>query len=147
MSHDFQISHDNQALFITLNTQHRLPVFQKPELDLVLCSALDEARKTADLLLFAYVFMIDHIHLVTNQPKPPSEILRVIKGTTAHRVIEYLKENNYASSLAKLKHADRGRNHHYSLWQTEKMSIRFLARVCLCRRSITFIISGEGGVG
>ncbi|HEY6806377.1 MAG TPA: transposase [Pyrinomonadaceae bacterium] len=120
MSHDFQISHDTQALFITLNTYHRLPVFKKAELNLVLCSALDEARETADLLVFAYVFMIDHIHLLTNQPKPPSEILRVIKGTTAHRVIEYLKEGNYDSSLAKLRHENRGRNHRYSLWQTEK---------------------------
>ena len=69
---------------------------------------------------FAYVFMIDHIHLLTDQRKPPSDVLRIIKGITARRVIDYLKENDYTSSLEKLRHEVRNRNHRYSLWQTEK---------------------------
>ena len=64
--------------------------------------------------------MIDHIHLLTDQPKPPSDVLRIIKGITARRVIDYLKENDYTSSLEKLRHEVRNRNHRYSLWQTEK---------------------------
>ena len=83
MPHDFLISHDHPSLYITINTLHRLPVFKKDEMNMVLCSAIDEARKSANLLLFAYVFMIDHIHLLTSQPKPVSEVLRVIKGITA----------------------------------------------------------------
>ena len=120
MPHRFQISRDSQALFITLNTNHRLPVFRKDEIKKVLCSAIDEARKSAGLLLFAYVIMIDHLHLITDQPKPISEVLRVVKGITARRVIDYLKEGGYTASLAKLQHAVRDRNYRYSLWQTEK---------------------------
>jgi hypothetical protein len=32
--------------------------------------------------------MIDHIHLLTDQPKPPSDVLRIIKGITpsSHRL-------------------------------------------------------------
>ena len=90
MPHRFQISRDSQALFITLNTNHRLPVFRKDEIKKVVCDAIDEARKSAGLLLFAYVIMIDHLHLVTDQPKPISEVLRVVKGITARRVIDYL---------------------------------------------------------
>jgi REP element-mobilizing transposase RayT len=111
---------DSQALFITLNSKDRLPVFRKDEIKRVLCDAIDEARKSAGLLLFAYVVMIDHLHLVTNQPKPISEVLRILKGITARRVIDYLKEHNYSASLAKLQHAVRDRNYRYSLWQTEK---------------------------
>jgi len=92
MPHDFQISRDSQALFITLNSKARLPVFRKDEIKKVLCDAIDEARKSAGLLLFAYVVMIDHLHLVTNQPKPISEVLRILKGITARRVIDYLKK-------------------------------------------------------
>jgi putative transposase len=120
MPHDFQISRDSQALFITLNTKNRLPVFRKDEIKKVLCDAIDEARKSAGLLLFAYVIMIDHLHVVTNQPTPISEVLRVLKGITARRVIDYLKEQNYSASLAKLQHEVRDRNYRYSLWQTEK---------------------------
>ena len=69
---------------------------------------------------FAYVFMIDHIHLLTDQRKPPSDVMRIIKGITARRVIDYLKENDYTSSIEKLRHEVRNRNHRYSLWQMEK---------------------------
>ena len=120
MPHDFQISRDSQALFITLNTKDRLPVFKKDEIKKVVCDALNEARTSAGLLFFAYVIMIDHLHLVTDQPKPISEVLRVVKGITARRVIDYLKKQNYAASLAKLQHEVRDRNYRYSLWQKEK---------------------------
>jgi REP element-mobilizing transposase RayT len=36
--------------------------------------------------------MPDHVHLLTASPYKPSEVLRRIKGTIAHRLIEYLKE-------------------------------------------------------
>jgi putative transposase len=120
MPHDFQISRDSQALFITLNTKDRLPIFRKDEIKIVLCNALDEARRSAGLMLFAYAVMLDHLHLVTDKPKPISEVLRVVKGITARRVIDYLKEKDYATSLAKLQHEIRDRNYRYSLWQKEK---------------------------
>jgi len=120
MPHDFQISRDSQALYITINTKNRLPVFMKDEMKKVLCAAIDEARRSAGLLLFAYVIMFDHLHVITDQPKPISDVLRILKGITARRVIDYLKERNYLSSLAKLQHERRDRNYRYSLWQTEK---------------------------
>ena len=49
-----------------------------------------------------------------------SDVLRVLKGITARRVIDYLKEKNYSTSLAKLQHDERDRNYRYLLWQTEK---------------------------
>ena len=36
------------------------------------------------------------------------------------RVIDYLKEKNYQSSLDKLRHQKWKRKHQYSLWQQEK---------------------------
>jgi REP element-mobilizing transposase RayT len=86
----------------------------------VLCSAIDEARKSAGFLLFAYVIMLDHIHLLASRTSSTSDLLRVIKGITARRIIDYLKSSSYLSSLAKLRHQERHRNYRYSLWQTEK---------------------------
>jgi REP element-mobilizing transposase RayT len=85
-----------------------------------ICGAIDEARRSANFLLFAYVVMLDHLHLLTSRPKTTSDLLRVLKGLTAHRVINHLKENNYLGSLKKLEHCVRERNYQYSLWQTEK---------------------------
>jgi REP element-mobilizing transposase RayT len=86
----------------------------------LMCKFIDEARASAGFLLFAYVVMLDHLHLLTSRPSTKADLLRVLKGLTAHRVIDYLKENNYASSLKKLEHQERNRNYKYSLWQTEK---------------------------
>ncbi len=99
MPHRFQISQDSSALYITVVTNHRLPVFRTDRLRELICDAINEARKTAEFLLFAYVIMIDHFHLLTSRPKATSDVLRVVKGLTARRVIDYLKENNYLSSL------------------------------------------------
>lgn len=64
--------------------------------------------------------MLDHIHLLTDCPKTSAEVLRYIKGITGRRVIDYLKEKNHETSLAKLRHEPWKRKHSYSLWQQEK---------------------------
>jgi REP element-mobilizing transposase RayT len=87
--------------------------------DLV-CQAIDEARKSAGFLLLAYVIMLDHVHLLASRPSTTSDLLRVIKGITARRIIDYLKVHSYESSLGKLRHQERDRKYRYSLWQTDK---------------------------
>jgi len=120
MSPKFQLSRDSQALYITVVAKDRLPVFQTDPIKLVTCQALDEARKSGGFLLFAYVIMPDHLHLITDCPKSSAEVLRYVKGIIGRRVIDYLKEHGYQSSLAKLRHAEWKRKHSYSVWQQEK---------------------------
>ena len=64
--------------------------------------------------------MVDHLHLLTDQPKTSADVLRYIKGITGRRVIDYLKEKNFHRSLAKLQHEEWKRKHSHSLWQKEK---------------------------
>lgn len=64
--------------------------------------------------------MLDHIHLLTSEPKDSADVLRFVKGIIGRRVIDYLKNNNYQVSLAKLQHAEWKRKHTYSVWQVEK---------------------------
>jgi REP element-mobilizing transposase RayT len=120
MAHRFVISQDSPGFYITIVTKNRLPVFQTDKMRELLCRAIDEARKSPQFLLFAYVIMLDHVHLLTSRPSTVSDLLRRIKGITARRIIDYLKVNGYESSLAKLQHQERERRFKYSLWQTEK---------------------------
>ncbi|HKR13485.1 MAG TPA: transposase [Pyrinomonadaceae bacterium] len=120
MAHRFLISQDSPSLYITIVTKNRLPVFQTDRMRELLCTAIDEARRSGGFLLFAYVIMLDHLHLLTSRPSTTSDLLRFLKGITARRVIDYLKANGYSSSLAKLQHQERERRYKYSLWQTEK---------------------------
>jgi REP element-mobilizing transposase RayT len=105
---------------MTLVTKDRLPAFRTDPIKNVLCKAIDEARNSAGFLLFAYVIMLDHVHLLTDCPNSSADVLRYIKGISARRVIDYLKEKGYESSLAKLRHEEWKRNHRHSLWQQEK---------------------------
>ncbi len=83
----------------------------------IACDALDEARKSAQLLIFAYVLMHDHIHLITDSSRSIAETLKFTNGIVARRVINYLKENNHAESLLKLRIQMRNRQHKYTLFQ------------------------------
>jgi REP element-mobilizing transposase RayT len=112
----FRISKDTPALYITTVAKDRLPVFQTDAIKIITCRAIDEARNSCGFLVFAYVIMPDHLHLLTDCRRRPSEVLRYIKGTGAHRVIEFLKEKHYESSLQKLQHEEWKRNHRHSLW-------------------------------
>ena len=120
MAHRFLISHDSPALYITVVTKDRLPIFRTHWMKEFLCLALDEARKSAGILLFAYVIMWDHMHLLTSCRSTTSEVLRYVKGITARRIIDHLENEGHFSSLAKLRHRERNRNHCHSLWQTER---------------------------
>jgi REP element-mobilizing transposase RayT len=113
----YRISIDTPALFITAVGKDRLTIFQKNRIKELTCAAIDEARTSAGFLLFAYVLMPDHIHMLTDAPLKPSVVLQYIKGIVARRVIDHLKKGDYESSLRKLRHADWKRNHRFSLWQ------------------------------
>lgn len=113
----YRISIDSPSLFITAVAKDRLPAFQTDKIKELTCKAIDEARTSCGFLLFAYVIMPDHIHLLTDSPSKPSVVLQYIKGIIGHRVIDYLKAQNYESSLRKLRHANWKRNHRFSLWQ------------------------------
>jgi putative transposase len=115
----FTVSKDTQALYITAVAKDRLPIFQSEAIKKITCAAIDEARTSCGFLLFAYVIMPDHLHILTDSPRKPSEVLRYIKGIISHRIISYLKENGFESSLAKLQQVEQKRNYQYSLWQHE----------------------------
>jgi REP element-mobilizing transposase RayT len=141
MTPKFQLSRDSRALYITIVAKDRLPVFQKETMKLVTCGAIDEARTSGSFLLFAYVIMPDHIHLLTDCPKTSADVLRNVKGLTASRVIDFLKQHDYQSSLTKLRHEEWKRKHAYSLWQQEKNVFQFSVNQYSCRKLITSILT------
>jgi REP element-mobilizing transposase RayT len=93
-----------------------MAVFRADAIKEIVCKALDESRKSAKFTLYAYVIMPDHIHLVTDSSRSSADTLRFINGIISHRVITYLKEKGYDSSLQKLRQATKRRGYKHSLW-------------------------------
>jgi REP element-mobilizing transposase RayT len=130
----FQVSRDNPAYYLTSVAHHRLPIFRKDEIKKVVCDAFDEARKSAGILIFAYVIMPDHTHLLTDNAREMKEVLRFLNGISAKRLINYLKENGYKSSLAKLRVQERGKNHKYSVYEHHPNALRITGENALMQK-------------
>jgi len=112
----FRISPDNPAYYLTSVAKDRLPVFKTDRIKTIVCSSIDEARRSGGFLIFAYVIMPDHLHLVTSSALEVSETKRYVNGISGHRIIAHLKEGGHESSLRKLLREGEGRGHKYSLW-------------------------------
>jgi REP element-mobilizing transposase RayT len=110
------ISRDSPCYYLTSVTRDRLPVFRSDAIKHITCAALDEARRSGKFALYAYVVMPDHLHIVTDSFLSPARTLQFINGITSRRIIGYLKEHNYQSSLKKLRHEIRARRYSHSLW-------------------------------
>lgn len=60
--------------------------------------------------------MPDHIHIVSDSALSSADTLRYVNGIIARRVIDYLKDHGYESSLLKLRRETKKKNYQYSLW-------------------------------
>lgn len=110
------ISRDSPCYYLTCVPKDRLPVFRTDEIKTVACKALDEARNSGKFALYAYVIMPDHLHVVSDSAHHSRDILRFINGIIGRRVIDYLKDQGYESSLRKLRRETKKKNYQYSLW-------------------------------
>src|SRR5688500_7339247 len=113
----FQISRITPAFYFTSVTHHRLPIFRTGKLKQVICDAYREACDRHSISILAYVIMLDHVHLLARAEREMSDVLRLLNGVAARRIIGYLKENNFEASLFKLRGEVKERNHKHSVWQ------------------------------
>lgn len=129
------ISADNPLYFITAVTHKRLPVFRQERLKRVLAMAFDEARRSGGFMIFAYVVMLDHYHVITDGGLKPSDVVRYLNGIAARRVINYLKENAFESSLDKLRKAEEGRKgYRHSVWEHHSNTFLITSESMLVRK-------------
>ena len=113
----FRISRTTPAYYFTSVAHDRLQIFRTDRLKQVLCDAFSEVRNKHGILILAYVIMLDHVHLLVYSEKQMSDALRLLNGVAARRIIQYLKENDFESSLFKLRGETRERNHKHSVRQ------------------------------
>ena len=121
-----QITRDKPCYYLTSVTHDRLPIFQKDLIKQIVCDALNEARKSAEILIFAYVIMLEHTHLITDGHREISDVLRFTNGIVAKRVLDYLKENEFESSLRKLRQEEKRKGYKYSVWEHHPNAFRII---------------------
>jgi len=113
----FRVSTDSPAFYLTSVATHRLPIFRTEAIARLVCNALNEARGSGGFLIFAYVVMLDHLHLVTDSKLKPKDIHRFVNGIISRRVIDHLNAEGHTASLDKLRINRQSDGWKYSLWQ------------------------------
>lgn len=113
----FQISRTTPAYFLTSVAHERIPIFQSDKIKQIVCDAFTCARISGAIMIFAYVIMPDHTHVITDSNRAIKDVLRFLNGNAAKSILDYLKENDFKESLAKLRIQEREYKHKYSVYQ------------------------------
>jgi putative transposase len=82
---------------LTFSTYQRYPFFKSDRCCQWLAEAIDVARQRQNFLLWAYVFMPDHVHLIvypTNEEHDLGRILEAIKRHVGSKAIRYLANSS-----------------------------------------------------
>jgi len=103
---------------------NRLPIFRTDAIKQVVCNAFDEARISGGIMIFAFVIMPDHTHVLTDNAREMRDVLRFLNGISAKRIIDYLKAQGHEESLAKLRIQDRGKEHKHSVYEHHPNALR-----------------------
>lgn len=122
---NFNSKEENIFHYLTFVTYRRVPIFKSENICQFLIDTLKEIRKNHPIKLIGYVIMPDHIHLIVNPVDCDIEIVgKELKGVSANKILKWLKENEYFTSLEKLKLTNtKKRNHSFCVWQKKIRSI------------------------
>ena len=113
----YKITDVTQPHFITCTVLHWIPVFTRPETVTIILDSLRHLQK-GSLILYAYVILENHLHIVAQSEQLDKKIAR-FKFYTASQILLYLKQNNVKSILDQLafyKKAHKS-DRDYQFWQ------------------------------
>ena len=100
------ISRDSPCYYLISVTRDRLNVFRKEEIKVITCGAVYEARRSGRFGLYAYVIMLEHLHVITAsalaparaEAEPPNSIRRLDGKPKAYRyVLRQSRKTNSAT--------------------------------------------------
>lgn len=121
----FNSKEKNIFHYLTFVTFKRVPIFKSQFICQLFIDALSETLEKHSVKLIAYVIMPDHIHLIVNPVGCDIELVgKELKGISAKKILDWLKQNDHLISLRKLVRPKTGkRNHSHSVWQKKVKSV------------------------
>ena len=118
----FKPHHDREHLyFVTATVLAWIPLFTQPAYASIVLDSLAWHRDHARWILFAYVLMPHHVHMLL-KPQDPltiSEVLQSFGSFTAHAILDRLQaepRTAWLHTFAQRKDRDAGKRH--QIWQT-----------------------------
>ena len=114
----YKVYHDDQPHFLTATIVEWIPLFTNPEIVSLILDSLRFMQKDRQLLLYAYVIMEHHLHLIAASPQL-SRTMKEFKSYTARATIDYLEGRGSTGLLESLHNAKLGHKmkSEYQVWQ------------------------------
>jgi putative transposase len=105
--------------YITAVTHDRVPVFKSETACEIFINQLKELKEKFPFKLIGYVLMPDHFHiLVKLEDNDPEKFMLRLRGLSARKIIDWLKDKGYWESLLRLKlKIPQRRRYQYAVWQ------------------------------
>jgi len=117
----YKIYNDQQSHFLTMTIVEWVPLFANPEIVDILLESLRFVQKEREVVLYAYVVMEHHLHLIASAPKL-GKTMKEFKSFTARKIIDYLEGRNSIPLLEKFRRAKlrHKKESDYQLWQVPR---------------------------
>ena len=131
MSTGYRIENQHGCYFLTFTIVDWVDIFTRRVYKDIVIGSLNYCIASKGLLVFGYVIMSNHIHLIVQAGGdiPLSDIIRDFKKFTAKSILDYIEEDNPESRKEWLLHRFRYnasnhlRNSEYQVWTHDNHAI------------------------
>ncbi|WP_169331278.1 REP-associated tyrosine transposase [Balneola vulgaris] len=98
----FKFHEDHYPYFITYTVVGGVPIFDDPILSKVIIDSLKFMTAEFEIVLYSYVIMHNHIHMIV-ESNSIAEKIRRVKSFTARKIIDSLEFRNRSNILYRIK--------------------------------------------
>jgi len=114
----YVITEPDKPHFMTCTVMEWLPVFTRPETVQILLDCWQYQREHADLKLYGFVVLENHLHFIAQAPRL-DECVSSFKSYTARQLIDYLKQHHIEQLLTRLSFSKRAHKYDrdFQFWQ------------------------------
>ncbi len=113
---------ENEVHFLTITIIEWIDIFTKPEYFQIVINSLKYCRKNKGLLLYEYIIMTNHIHLIVKakENNKLSQIISDFKKHTTREILKELKKDNRRYILNLITNSfSKKKDYHNQIWQRE----------------------------
>jgi len=131
MSRNYKFNNPDGIYFISFATVEWVDVFTRNEYKNILIESLKHCQAEKGLILFAFVIMSNHVHLIAkaNEEHSLSDVLRDFKKFTSKAIVKAIKDNpkesrkDWMLKIFKEAGEKNGNNKNYQFWRQNNRPI------------------------
>lgn len=134
MGFKYKIYDQSKAYFLTMTVVEWVDIFSRKSYRDIIIDSLKYCQKNKGLVIFAYVIMSNHIHLLINAEKENlSDIIRDFKKFTSKKIIKVIQtepesRRKWMLNLFSFEASKHSRNENFQFWIQENHPVEIFSQ-------------------